>query len=253
MMRRPPGRIGPILSGAPNGWGKQLAERAAQFAALAVTAEERRELETWLVSRFVFATLELEQIDVARKPWARPAGPAKDAAPFVIAQLTNALREVIILANTEGRQARLTPELLIKLGGAGLRTSDDSGDNSPAQVPAVYLEQAIENACDWFAADSFAELNPVEQAALVLLRLASLQPFAQANQATALVAASLFTLRAELPPVIIKPQMQAAFRRAIAAAEQMNMQPLVELIAEAISSTLDDMIDFVRHARGERA
>ena len=251
-MSRPPGRIGPILSSAPNQWGNRLAERAATFATLAVTPEERRELETWLVSRFVFATLELEQIDVARKPWARPAGPAKDAAPFVIAQLTNALREVIILANSAGRQARLTPELLIKLGGAGLRTSDDSGDNSPAQVPAAYLGQAIENACDWFAAESFAELNPVEQAAIVLLRLASLQPFEQANQATALVAASLFTLRAELPPLIIKPPMQAAFRQAITEAEQMNMQALVELIASAISSTLDEMIGFVRQTRGGR-
>src|SRR5437868_12100843 len=52
-MSRPPGRIGPILSSAPNQWGNRLAERAATFATLAVTPEERRELETWLVSRFV--------------------------------------------------------------------------------------------------------------------------------------------------------------------------------------------------------
>ncbi|MFL6276284.1 MAG: Fic family protein [Blastocatellia bacterium] len=226
MMRRPPGRIGPILSGAPNGWGKQLAERAAQFAALAVTAEERRELEALLIDQFVSATLEVEQLDA-----------------------TNALHEVIRLTKAEGLRARLTPELLIKMGG-DLRTNTD--ERATAQVSIAYLRQAIENACAWFAADSFAELNPVEQAAIVLLRLASLQPFAQANQATARVAASLFTLRAELPPVIILPQMQAAFRRAMAEAEQMNMQPLVELITEAVSSTLDDMIGFVRQARGER-
>ncbi|HJQ25065.1 MAG TPA: Fic family protein [Blastocatellia bacterium] len=212
-----------ILSGAPNEWGKRLGERAAQFAALAVTAEERRELETWLIDEFVRATVEREQIDSM-----------------------NALREVIRLTNTEGQQAQLTLERLIKLGG-GLRTNDD--ERSIAQVSIGHLRQAVENACDWFAAESFAELNPIEQAAIVLLRLVSLQPFAQANRATALVAASLFTLRAELPPLIIKPQMRATFQRAIAEAEQMNIQPLVELIAAAVSSTLDEMIGFVRQAR----
>ena len=212
-----------ILSSAPNEWIKRLAERTRQFAALDVTAEERRELEAWLIEQFVRATLELEQIDS-----------------------TNALRAVITRVNAEGQRALLTAELLIELGG-DLRTTDD--DRSTAQVRAGYLAQAVANACDWFAADSFAELNPVEQAAIVWLRLASLEPFAQANQATALVAASLFTLRAGLPPVIIQPQTQAALQQAIAEAEHMNMQPLVELIAEALSSTLDEMIGLVKRAR----
>jgi Fic/DOC family len=251
-MQRPPGRIGPILSSSPNEWIKQINKRHHTFAALDVTIEERRQLDSWLVSRFVFATLQLEQIDVARKPWARNLEPATDATPFVIAHLTNALREVIILASVEGQDARLTPELLIKTGGAGFRTDDDSASRSTTQVPAAYLARTIENACDWFAAESFAELNPIEQAAIVFLRLATIQPFAQANEAAALVAASLFTLRANLPPIVIRPEMQTAFLSALVEADQMNMQPLVELIADAVSLTLDEMIGFVKQARGER-
>ncbi|HKQ08643.1 MAG TPA: Fic family protein [Blastocatellia bacterium] len=251
-MPRPPGRIHPILSNSPNEWVNHLARRHAAFAALAVTPEERGQLDRWLVSRFVMATLELEGIDVARKPWTRHAGPAQDAAPFIITQLTNAAREVIRLTNAEGQLARLTPELLVKLGGAGFRTDDACAEGSSARLPAAYVAQAVENACDWFAAESFAELNPIEQAAIVLLRLATIRPFEQANQATALVAASLFTLRAGLPPLVMKPERHTAFRQAMIESEQMNMQPLVELMADAVSSTLGEMVSFVRQARGER-
>jgi hypothetical protein len=251
-MQRPPGRIGPILSRSPNEWINHVAERHRAFAALDVTLEERRRLDAWLISRFVFATLQLEQIDVARKPWTRHDEPANDAAPFVIAHLTNALRDAMILTSVEGQQTRLTPEWLIKTAGAGFRTRDDRANRPATQVPAEFLGQTVETACDWFAAESFAELNPIEQAALVFLRLVTIQPFEQTNQATALVAASLFTLRAELPPIVIKPEMQTAFLNALAEADQMNMQPMVELIADSISLMLDEMIGFVKQARGER-
>jgi Fic/DOC family len=251
-MQRPPGRIGPILSRSPNEWINQVNERYAALAALGVTPEEYSRLDSWLISRFVFATLRLEEIDVACKPSARDIEVAKDAAPFVIAHLTNALREVVVLAKVESDAARLTPALLIKLGGAGFRTRDDPGSRSIASAPAAYLAQTIERACDWFAAESFTELNPIEQAALVFLRLATIEPFAQTNQATAMVAASLFTLRAKLPPVVIKPEMQTAFLKALVDADQMNMQPLVELIADAVSLTLDEMVGFVRQLRGEQ-
>jgi len=250
VMRRPPGRIGPILSRSPNEWSNRVNERHRALAALKVTIDERRQLDAWLTSRFVAATLRLEQIDVARKPWARAVGPAADQAPFIIAHLTNALREAMRLASGEGQQARLTPALLIGLSGAGLRAHDEGISPSSGHMPAAHLARAVESACDWFAAESFAELSPIEQAAIVFLRLVTMQPFEQANQTTALIAASLFTLRIELPPVIITPEMQASFAAARVEADQMNMQPLVELIADAISTTLDEVIGFVKMGRG---
>src|SRR5581483_441661 len=124
----------------------------------------RHQLEAWLIELFVQATLEID---------------ALEALPNLRAQVTNALREVIRLTNAEGQRAQLTPELLVKLGGAGFRTDDAGAEGSTAQLPAAYVAQAVENACDWFAAESFAELNPIEQAAIVLLRLATIRPFAQ--------------------------------------------------------------------------
>lgn len=235
-MQRPPGRIGSILSRSPNDWINRVSARHRDLAALDLTIEERRRLDDWLINRFVEATRQLETIDASRERMPR---------------LTDALGEVMRLASVEGRTAQLTPELVVKLNGAGLRERDDSDSRSTSQMPAAYLAQAVENACDWFAAESFAELNPIEQAAIVFLRLVTMQPFEEANQATALVAASLFTLRAGLPPVIIAPEMQAAFVPARAEAEQVNMQPLVELIADAISATLNEMIGLVKKARGE--
>ncbi len=257
-MQRPPGRIGPILPRSPNAWINQVAERHRAFAALALTVDERRGLDSWLISRFVFATLQLERVGVTRKAHvtdadAEPGIPAGQMpSPYLIAHLTNAMRELIILTDGKGETARLTPELLIKLGGASFRDRDDSPDRAATSAPAAYLAQMVEAACDWFAADSFAELNPIEQAAIVFLRLATIQPFAQANEATALAAASLFTLRAKLPPMIINPQKQAAFRTSLVEADRMNMQPLVELIAEAVTLTLDEMTAWVKRARGEQ-
>lgn len=221
------------MSRSPNDWIHRVGARHRDLAALGVTAAERVRLDDWLVRRFVEATLRLEAI------------------PDSMTRLSDALQDVMKLASTEGRAARLTPELLVKLNGAGLRTRDDHDTRSTAQVPAAHLARAVEMACDWFAVESFAELNPVEQAAIVFLRLLTVQPFERANQATALIAASLFTLRAELPPVIITPALQAPFAAARLEADQMNMQPLVELIADAISATLDEMIGFVKEGRGD--
>ena len=233
-MQRPPKRIGSILSRPPNEWINRVTARHRDFAALGVTNEERQRLDDWLINRFIEATRQLD---------------ASDESLDVKSRLTDALREVMKRASVEGRAAHLTPELLVKMNGAGLRTRDDRDSRSTSQVPAAYLAQAVENACDWFTVESFAELNAIEQAAIVFLRLVTIRPFENMNQTTALIAASLFTLRADLPPVVITSEMQASFAAARAEADQMNMQPLVELIADAITSTLDEMMGLIEKAR----
>lgn len=253
-MQRPPGRIGPILSRSPNEWINRVNQRHNALAALGVSADERRRLDAWLVTQFVRATLQLEAVEVTRQAGEQDSdtGMAPEATPDLSARMTEALRDMLILVESEGGQTRLTPERLIRLGGASLRTRDGGAGQAVTHVPAAYLRQTLDAACDWFAVDSFAELNPIEQAAIVFLRLVTIQPFEQANRATALVAASLFTLRAQLPPVTIRPEMQTSFQGTLVEADRMNMQPLVELFAEVITSTLDEMIGFVKQARGGR-
>src|SRR5207302_1375832 len=99
------------------------------------------------------------------------------------------------------------------------------------------------SACHWFTAESFTEFHPVEQASLVLLRLIDIEPFDRSNERTALVAASLFTLRSELPPVIIKPEMKAAYRAACAEAMRMNTKPMVDLLAAAVEKSITDVME----------
>jgi hypothetical protein len=233
-MQRPPKQIGSILSRSPNDWINRVSARHRDFAALRVTDEERQSLDDWLIHRFAEATRRLE---------------ASNESPDLPSRLSDALREVMKLARGERSAARLTPELLMKMNGASLRTRDDYNPQTASQVPAAYLAQAVETACDWFAVESFAELNPIEQAAIVFLRLVTIRPFEQVNQAAALIAASLFTLRADLPPMVISAERQASFANARAEADQMNMQPMVELIAAAITLTLDEMIGLIEKIR----
>jgi hypothetical protein len=106
---------------------------------------------------------------------------------------------------------------------------------SPAHspVPAVLLSKMIDNALDWFTTDSFNELHIGEQAALVYLRLLDLQPFPTHHETIALLAASFFTERAGLPPLIIFADelTAASYPAVIESAFRMLTQPLVELLA----------------------
>src|SRR5262249_4423482 len=70
-------------------------------------------------------------------------------------------------------------------------------------TPAVLLPRMIDNAFEWFTAESFGELHAVEQAAVVYLRLLDLHPFPTHTRQTALLAASFYTERAALPPLVI--------------------------------------------------
>jgi Fic family protein len=70
-------------------------------------------------------------------------------------------------------------------------------------TPAILLPKMIDHAFDWFSTESFAELHPVEQAAVVYLRLLDMHPFPAATGTTALLAASFYTERAGLPPLVV--------------------------------------------------
>lgn len=107
-------------------------------------------------------------------------------------------------------------------------------------TPAVLLPRMIEHAFDWFSTEGFAELHPVEQAAVVYLRLLDMHPFKTATEPTALLTAGFYTERAGLPPLVISADdiTQARFAQALEAAFRMLTQPLVELFAESLRATM---------------
>lgn len=111
-------------------------------------------------------------------------------------------------------------------------------------VPVVLLSKLIDNALDWFTTDSFGELHIVEKAMLVYLRMLDLQPFPTHHEPVALLAASFYTERAGLPPLIIFADDLNARRypAVLESAFRMLTQPLVEFMAENLTRTIQTVI-----------
>lgn len=102
---------------------------------------------------------------------------------------------------------------------------------------ARIVPRLLDNAMGWFATEGFAQMNPVEQATLVHLRLLDLQPFAAANFATAALAASFYIQRAGLPPLLFDPN-EARYAAALESGFRMLTQHLVDYFAECLRNTL---------------
>jgi hypothetical protein len=115
-------------------------------------------------------------------------------------------------------------------------------------TPALLLPRMLDNAFDWFSTDSFKELHPVERAALVYLRLLDLYPFPTGTETTSLLAASFYTERDGLPPLIIFADEVtiARYAHALEAAFRMLTQPLVEFFAEMLIRTMRTGLDVER-------
>jgi hypothetical protein len=102
---------------------------------------------------------------------------------------------------------------------------------------ARFVPRLLDNAMDWFSTEGFAEMNAVEQATLVHLRLLDLQPFAGANLSTAILAASFYLERAGLPPLFFDPH-EARYVTVLESAFRMLTQHLVDYFAERLRATI---------------
>lgn len=107
-------------------------------------------------------------------------------------------------------------------------------------TPALLLPRMLDSAFDWFSAESFKDLHPVERAAVVYLRLLDLHPFPANTETTALLAASFYTEREGLPPLVIfaDETTLARYAHALEAAFRMLTQPLVEFFAEMLARAM---------------
>jgi len=251
-MQGPPNRrTPPILFTRPtHEWLSRVDQRQKQLAALEFTREQKESLTRRHEFEFAYSVLTLEGLTVSREevadlvlsPTTHPNESDRDAR--AILEVIQSLRTIEALIQSSGRGAELSPELLVNLNPAGsFRITPGDSNRS---IKPEHLAAAIEGACRWYSAESFAELHPVEQASIVLLRLIEIQPFENANERSALTAASLFTLRRELPPINISPEMETTFRAALAEGLQMNTKPMVELIAEALERTMIEALEGFR-------
>lgn len=253
MQRPPDSRRPPILFQRPTyEWINRVTQKHKEMAAFQLSAEQKLKLDRWVEAEFAYSTLMLEEASASKAEVFRfVSSPARDEKELrdsdrVIWSTIASLRIVETLARSSGRAAVLTPELLLRLHGTIIGASTEfraSGGDANRSPKPQQLTLAVDAACRWFTAESFTELNPVEQASIVLLRLIELEPFEIANERTVLLAASLFTLRSGLPPLIITPDRAAAYRGAIDEGFRANTKPMVELLAETIEATLAGMIE----------
>ena len=230
-------------------WISRINQKQKQLAELDLSEEQRKNIKRLTEIEFVYSTLVLEGYEISREDVSRLASSktteASSERDRQASALLESLRRVIRLADQRGKNALLSPELLLELHnlpGSDTSLRRQAGRNSAAPSPER-LRAAVESACHWFTAESFTEFHPVEQASLVLLRLIDIEPFDCSNDRTALVAASLFTLRSGFPPVIIEPEMKAAYQAACAEATRMNTKPMVDLIAAAVEKNITAAIE----------
>jgi hypothetical protein len=219
-------------------------QKQKELDQLQPSADTKQKLDRWIETEFVYSTLKLEGVDVPRDQVSLIT--SSHTAPYNSPEIESAgallesLRTLTSIARSKGKDAALSVELLLKLNrlAAGTRHEDEAVTDAMANKARLILESA----CQWFIADSFAELHPVEQASIVFLRLIEIKPFDRRDERTALLGASLFTLRSGLPPIIIEPDRQPSYRAALNEGLGVNTKPMVEFIAASIERSLGEMI-----------
>lgn len=105
--------------------------------------------------------------------------------------------------------------------------------NHEPSHPAV-IEPALHRMLEWTTADSFAELHPFQQSALVLIRLLDVYPFTAATPRTCRVFANLPLLKAKFSPAIFLATQAEPFQQAIEAGFAMDTSRLTSLIADSV-------------------
>lgn len=221
-------------------WVDRLAAlRAAYEAAVAHEPDRAARDVRWLDVSLAYHALKLKGVEITRED-------VEAGAP----EAARVLAAVARVREAAAARAEMTPELLVELNGfvdperggrlrEGPPVAAYKGHSAPGPEALGVL---IENAAGWFTAESFtADFHPVEQAALALIRVCDLQPFPTNNELTARVAASLFTLRAGLPPVVVHHELEDEYRRAILHAMHMDTQPVVDLLARSVELTYADL------------
>ncbi len=112
-----------------------------------------------------------------------------------------------------------------------------SADHQPPEPDAI--EAAIRRLEEWTAADSFLELHPIQQTALVLVRLLDIHPFTDGNHRTCRVMANSCLIRAVFPPAIFLLAEASQYQQAMEAGLAMDTTKLTSQIARSVARTLD--------------
>lgn len=126
-------------------------------------------------------------------------------------------------------------------GPVGFRRAPRAREGT-APAPPEAIEGRLATLAEWLSAPGARDLRPEQAAALALARIVEVLPFDDANGRVARLAASHVMVRGGLPaPVLVGadgPYLLACLR----AAFRLDTEPLVSLLVEASSRSLDVMI-----------
>jgi len=253
MQRPPSGKWLPLAPTSPiHDIINRVSGKQAELTKLALPAERQTALRAFVDRAFAVSALGLtgldvseEQIHALQKEMAikgpAPSGPER--------KVHGALASIQVLQSALDRGAPLTPDLLARIhdpfsttvSPEDQMTASGSTGGDPGRAAG-----RIAAFCQWAAAESFQELNPLEQAAIMILRLLEIRPFLEGNVAAAIGAGSLSTMRAGWPPIIISKALRPRFNPAVGEGLKMNTRPLVDLLAESLYETLDSMLTFAK-------
>ncbi len=237
-------------------WAQDVEDARAAYEALApLPAERLAELAGWLLLEQVAHEMRLDGYRLERERLRQlllEGGTAETPEEHLALDFAAAVRRLsayVASGLEEGRPVELTLELLLDLARLSMGCAErEMGLLRHQRVNPLYpehepcspeeLPHLLRLALEWFTAESFAELNPIEQAALVHVRLLDLQPFERPYQRVARLAANLYTLRAGLPPILIPAEAIPAYYEALLSGLRMATGSLVELFARLVAGTL---------------
>src|SRR5262245_5911608 len=106
-------------------------------------------------------------------------------------------------------------------------------------APPEFIERSVENLMTWLTAESFSQIHPIEQCALVMTRIIDVWPFEFGNMTAAMIFSNLPLRNAGLTPFFVLPEHRAEFEKAIAQAMTIDMQPLINAIFRTVKKEME--------------
>jgi fido (protein-threonine AMPylation protein) len=116
--------------------------------------------------------------------------------------------------------------------------SDPPSEDADAREERSLLSLLIGEAMTWFASPSFTQIHPVEQTALILIRLVDLSPFSGGNDTTARIFSNYGLLHGGYPPFVVSAAKAPQYMAARKEAAQFSTQKMVDLIAASVGMSL---------------
>jgi hypothetical protein len=108
-------------------------------------------------------------------------------------------------------------------------------------APPGFIERSLDNMADWFAAESFQQIHPIEQCALAIARIVDIWPFEFGNLTVGVVVGNSFLEKAELAPFFVPSEHAQEFQKALGQAMTIDMQPLINAIYNTVKREMEGL------------